>query len=262
MYLQLYRSTALLSYLLVLIPSAVSQESASIEDSEGYRTGRRCLQNCFFFMNSENGCGNYDSCICRVDLQAQMTNYLSSCLSTSCAATVDVLSGVSIYQSYCSGKGGVVTPVVEPIATQEVIETTIIDRKTVEVVATVTTTRFATDTVEDRTTITSITGTITTSVPSTATLILYSTWTTRIEGQDALQQAADTWGVGGEKGLGTKGKIAIGLGVVAGVLLVAFLVTLYFYIQKRKMMNGMSKEEFPMVGGIIISQRTTRTRAM
>ncbi|KAK6526140.1 hypothetical protein TWF281_011176 [Arthrobotrys megalospora] len=107
---------------------------------------------------------------------------------------MDISSGVSIYQSYCVGKASAPTPIVTPVATQEVVETTIIQRVTVEATATTTETNFATETVNGVTTITKITGTITTKVPSTLTQIEYQTYTAVFNNTDSLRQTLDMWG--------------------------------------------------------------------
>ncbi|KAF3922136.1 hypothetical protein AA313_de0209305 [Arthrobotrys entomopaga] len=206
------------------LPYTYSQQ-ATLADGNDYKNGRPCMTNCIYYLPGNNGCGNIDQCICRLDLQPQITNYLSSCISNACTYTVDINSGISIYQAYCNGKASTLNPIVTPVATQQVVETTIVDRQTVGVTATVTDTTFLTTTVQDVSTLTRFTGTVTTKIPSSLTEIIYSTFTTVVGNSSALQQTFDAWGVGA-KGLTTQGKIAIAVGVVAGVFLVAFLVTL------------------------------------
>ncbi|KAK6508004.1 hypothetical protein TWF481_006423 [Arthrobotrys musiformis] len=242
----------ILAALLVDIPKALAQKPvvATITNLDSYAAGRVCMRDCIYNIAGRNGCDNTDECICRIDLQPQMTSYLSTCISNSCAAyTRDVKSGVSIYQSYCSGKADDPEPVVTPVATEEVVETTIIQRVTVEATATATETNFETQTVDDVvtvtrstfatetvnaiTTLTSFTGTTTVRMPSSLTQIVYETFTAVFNSTENLRQALEMWGIGSEKGLTMQGKVAVGLGVGMGVFLVAFLVTLCCCISRR-----------------------------
>ncbi|KAF3903276.1 hypothetical protein ABW20_dc0109211 [Dactylellina cionopaga] len=245
--MQFLTSVSLL--LLIRLPSVLSQgNTISLADEPDYKAGRPCLQNCLYYIANRNGCSNIDECICRIDLQPQITKYISSCVADGCSYTADINSGVSIYQSYCNGKAATVDPVVTPVATQEVIETTVIDRQTVQVVATITQTNFATETVNDVSTLTQITRTITTRVPTSVTQLQYSTYTTVITGADSFRQTLDQWGFGTAKGLNTQGKAAIGLGVAAGAFLVAFIVALACCLRKRSDLKRL-RGQTPSYGG-------------
>ncbi|KAK6537171.1 hypothetical protein TWF694_011368 [Orbilia ellipsospora] len=213
------------------LPYTYSQQ-VTLANGDDYKNGRPCMTNCLYYLAGNNGCANIDQCVCRLDLQPQITSYISSCVSNGCSNTVDIQSGVSIYQAYCAGKASSLSPIVTPVATQQVVQTTIIDRQTVGITATVTDTTLVTTTVQDISTITRFTGTVTTKVPSSLTEIIYSTFTTIVSDSNALQQTFDAWGLG-QKGLTTQGKIAIAVGVVAGVFLVAFLVTLCCCLSRR-----------------------------
>ncbi|KAF3117321.1 hypothetical protein TWF103_007461 [Orbilia oligospora] len=154
-------------------------------------------------------------------------------------------------------------PVVTPVATEEVVETTIIKRITVEATATATETNFATETVNNVatitrtsfatqvvngvTTLTSFTGTTTVRVPSSLTQIEYQTFTAVFNNTDSLRQTLDMWGIGSEKGLTMQGKVAVGLGVGMGVFLVAFLVTLCCCLSRRSEL--MKRNRAPGTGG-------------
>ncbi|KAF3170535.1 hypothetical protein TWF751_006702 [Orbilia oligospora] len=236
----------------------------TITNLDAYTAGRGCMRDCLYNIAGRNGCDNTNECICRIDLQPALTSYLSTCISNSCAGyTRDVNSGVSIYQSYCSDKADAPEPVVTPVATEEVVETTIIKRITVEATATATETNFATETVNNVatitrtsfatqvvngvTTLTSFTGTTTVRVPSSLTQIEYQTFTAVFNNTDSLRQTLDMWGIGSEKGLTMQGKVAVGLGVGMGVFLVAFLVTLCCCLSRRSEL--MKRNRAPGTGG-------------
>ncbi|KAF3941612.1 hypothetical protein ABW19_dt0209043 [Dactylella cylindrospora] len=250
---------ALITGLLLAIANTPfsSSQTATLLDGNDYVSGRPCMRTCVASITAAVGCDYIDPCICRTDIQDLATSYLSTCIEVACSLTLDILSGISIYQGYCAGKYSAATPEIVPIATQTIIETTAIERETVEVTATVTNrltdvatetvkleatvtdelTNFITETVQDRATLTSITGTLTEFVPSSVTLVLYETYSTRINGTDALQQAVELWGFGSEKGLGTKGTIAVVLGVIAAVSSLAFIITLCCFLSRRKEMR-------------------------
>ncbi|KAK6513206.1 hypothetical protein TWF506_009369 [Arthrobotrys conoides] len=255
----------ILTALLINIQTIVAQKPvvATITNLDAYTAGRACMRDCIYNIAGRNGCDNTNNCICRIDLQPQFTSYLSTCISNSCGYTRDVSSGVSIYQGYCSGKADDPEPVVTPVATEEIIETTIIQRVTVEAtatatetnfetetvnnVATITRTSFATQVVNGVTTLTSFTGTATIRVPSSLTQIEYQTFTAVFNSTDNLRQTLEMWGIGSEKGLNMQGKVAVGLGVGMGVFLVAFLVTLCCCLSRRSEL--MKRNRAPGTGG-------------
>ncbi|RVD89517.1 uncharacterized protein DFL_000521 [Arthrobotrys flagrans] len=257
-----------LAALIINIPTILAQKAVvqTITNLDSYAAGRVCMRDCIFKIAGRNGCDNTNDCICRIDLQPQMTSYLSTCISNSCAGyTRDVNSGISIYQSYCSGKADDPEPVVTPVATEEVIETTVIERITVEATATATETNFATETVDDVatvtrtsfatqvvngvTTLTSFTETTTIRVPSSLTQIEYQTFTAVFNSTDNLRQTLEMWGIGSEKGLTMQGKVAVGLGVGMGVFLAAFLVTLCCCLSRRSELMKRNRIPGPGTGG-------------
>ncbi|KAK6337201.1 hypothetical protein TWF718_009983 [Orbilia javanica] len=235
--------------LLADIPKTLAQKATTwtLTNLDSYSAGRACMRDCLYYIGNRNGCDYTDNCLCRIDLQPQLTGYLSTCISTSCGYTRDISSGVSIYQSYCSGKADEPEPVVTPVATQEIIETTIIERITQGITATTTETSLATVVVNAVTTITSFTGTTTIRVPSSLTRIEYQTFTAVFNSTDTLKQTLEMWGVGGEKGLTLQGKLAVGMGVGMGVFLVAFLVTLCCCLSRRS--EVMRRNRVPGLGG-------------
>ncbi|EWC46393.1 hypothetical protein DRE_04336 [Drechslerella stenobrocha 248] len=245
-----YTPTVIGLFLLSYIPSAASQgASATILEGSDYKNGRPCMRNCVYYLGRNIGCDQYiDGCWCRADLQTVATNYLSTCIMSDCdQRTVDLSSGISIYQSYCAGKASVGVPIVTPVATQQVVETTTIERQTVEVTATVTSTTFSTQVVAGVATSTVITGTITTMAPTTVTQVVWNTFSTVINGTESLQQTID-WLGGGSKGLTTQGKVAIALGVTTGVAGLALLVTLCCCWSRRSELKRW-KERTQPVGG-------------
>ncbi|KAF3905245.1 hypothetical protein ABW21_db0204069 [Orbilia brochopaga] len=259
---------ALLLLLLSQLSTVSAQGStASLLDQPDYKTGRPCMRDCLYYLNQNIGCQNVDSCVCRGDLASPITNYLSTCINSACNSfTIDVQSGISIYQAYCSDKVATLAPIVTPVATQEVFETTVIDRQVVSVTATETSTAFetvvvsavqtvtsfstayTTQTVQDISTFTKITGTLTTKVPTSVTEVVYSTFETVITDSSSLQQTLD-WLGGGKHGLSMDAKIAIGFGVATGVAVLAFLIALCCCLGRRTELKRWKDNRVPGVGG-------------
>ncbi|KAK6346523.1 hypothetical protein TWF696_006648 [Orbilia brochopaga] len=262
-----YILASLAAFLLYASPaSGQAAGTASLLDQPDYKTGRPCMRDCLYYLNGNIGCQNVDSCVCRADLAPPITRYLSTCIMSACSFTIDVNSGISIYQAYCSGKIATQDPVVTAVATQEIVETTVIDRQIVEITATETSTAFetvvvsavqtltsfstlyTTETVEDVSTFTSITGTETTKVPTSVTQVVYSTFATVITDSSSLQSTLD-WLGGGGKELSMDAKIAIGFGVATGVAVVAFLVALCCCLARRTELKRWKDRGVPGVGG-------------
>ncbi|KAK6343728.1 hypothetical protein TWF730_011317 [Orbilia blumenaviensis] len=242
---------------------------ATITNLDSYSAGRACMRDCIWNLYHRNNCDNTDNCICRLDLQPQITTYISTCVSKSCSGlTRDISSGVSIYQSYCVGKDGQ-DPVVTPVVTEQVVETTVIERVTVEVTATETQTNFETETVDDVatitrtsfrtdvvdgiTTVTRFTATETVRVPSSVTRIEYQTFTAVFNDTESLRDTLGTWGVddlmGKEKGLTTQGKLAVAFGVGMAGFMVAFLVALGCCLSRRNELMKRGVGAGPGMGG-------------
>ena len=131
---QLIASISIL--LILLTPSASSDNPETIASLEAYKLQHDCAQGCFWYSigNGENSdgiadaiscqhpvnVGALDSCFCRLDLQSVAETYLSTCISVACsygggAVTVDISSAVSIYDNYCSAKGYVTNTQTESV---------------------------------------------------------------------------------------------------------------------------------------------------
>ncbi|KAJ6256220.1 hypothetical protein Dda_9055 [Drechslerella dactyloides] len=241
-------SGAIALFLLSYIPSASAQGTATLFELPEYKTGRPCMRGCLYLLTQNIGCEYVDGCICRGDLASPVTHYLSTCIMSACSSlTVDVQSGVSIFQSYCNGKAPTQEPVITPVATQQIVESTVVERQTVQVTATETSTVYTTKTVQDVSTLTKITGTVTTKVPTSVTEVVYSTFATLITDSSSLQQTLD-WLGGGQDGLTKEAKVAIALGVATGAAVLAFLIALCCCLSRRTELQRW-KDRVPPVGG-------------
>jgi hypothetical protein len=96
--------------LLVLLTSA----HPSLQDSEynpssfpGWNELRSCAQACLSdgpydaLTDSNLGC-SLNGCFCRVDIIPQAVSIVSTCASTACSDTNDVVSATSFYEAYCA----------------------------------------------------------------------------------------------------------------------------------------------------------------
>jgi hypothetical protein len=98
--------------LLSFLPLISAQGSFTLTSLAAYTSLRACADPCFY----ANGyglvnilsCGApyQDACVCRTDLTASGSTFLSSCVTSSCSNTNDVTSAVSLYGSYCNNVNG------------------------------------------------------------------------------------------------------------------------------------------------------------
>lgn len=106
--------------LLVFYPisaiAATTTGIVSIEYSPGYLAQRDCVQSALWSGRNNAGPSNIviwlgctnllDSCFCRDDLASSASSLLTSGINSFCSTdSMDVASGVSIYNSYCSRTG-------------------------------------------------------------------------------------------------------------------------------------------------------------
>ncbi|KAF3222386.1 hypothetical protein TWF106_005049 [Orbilia oligospora] len=149
-----------------------------------------------------------------------------------------------MYQGYCAGKDTAVAPTVTQVDSQTITQTTtqtiIGATKVVELTAP------QTDTVVK--TISVITNTVTTSTASVITVVIYSAITTTLN-DTSLEELASQWK--GSRGLQTGDKVAIAIGVIAGVLLlVALLYIVVLQTQNLMMEQQLNSYREPQLGGI------------
>ncbi|KAK6508835.1 hypothetical protein TWF481_003603 [Arthrobotrys musiformis] len=228
--------------LATLVTLSVSQ-TVSIYSLPEFSSALPCVRTCIYctagWVNCDDlgvflGCDYYepylDSCWCRRDFFSKATKSLFDCVSTACGGqTRDISSAISMYQGYCAGKDTVVAiATVTEADTQATTQT--IPGATEVVEFTATQTNAVVETVSV------ITGTVTMSVVSIATVVIYSTITTVLN-DTSLGQLADQWR--GSRGLQTGDKAAIAIGALAGLFLVGGL--LWIVILKTK--NSMMKQE-------------------
>ena len=96
--------------LLSFLPLISAQGSFTLTSLAAYTSLRACAYQCFgaYGLVYDLQCGNpyQDSCVCRTDLTASASTYLSSCVTSSCSNTNDVTSAVSLYGNYCNTVNG------------------------------------------------------------------------------------------------------------------------------------------------------------
>ncbi|EGX45359.1 hypothetical protein AOL_s00170g66 [Orbilia oligospora ATCC 24927] len=149
-----------------------------------------------------------------------------------------------MYQGYCAGKDTAVVPTVTQVDSQTITQTT--TQTIVGATKVVELTAPQTDTVVK--TISIITNTVTTSTASVVTVVIYSAITTTLNGT-SLEELASQWK--GSRGLQTGDKVAIAIGVIAGVLLlVALLYIVVLQTQNMMMKQQLNSYREPQLGGI------------
>lgn len=122
---------------LTLLPLSIyvnAQDSSltatvSINKDPGWITERDCGKKCVWIDTGHYGSPNTDivmhincgapylnACLCRTDLGASVTTFLSSCVSSRCQSdgisdyTTEVFTAVSLYSHYCNTAAGVNFP--------------------------------------------------------------------------------------------------------------------------------------------------------
>ena len=114
--LLLFCSSVAFSQSITSMPAA---GAVSIQSGSDFSTQRGCLKECLYCVDCSSNfwvfdgdlgqfisCGHHDyylnSCFCRTDLASSATSYLSSCVFSKCSsASVDVVSAVDLFTSYC-----------------------------------------------------------------------------------------------------------------------------------------------------------------
>jgi hypothetical protein len=91
------------------------EPTLSIWSEDGFDTARACVTGAFTNWDegglwngalqcSKNSGGEYlNACVCRADLQPLAESYISSYVASGCSSnTVDIRSGISLYENYCT----------------------------------------------------------------------------------------------------------------------------------------------------------------
>lgn len=105
---------------LQLLTYASADGKVSIASFTSYSVQRYCVRECLWEGRTDGGpplpgyltCAQpySDSCICRTDLAATASSFLSSCVNTYCSSnTVDISNAIGLYNGYCAGNLAVVT---------------------------------------------------------------------------------------------------------------------------------------------------------
>jgi len=91
--------------LLVLLTGAcpsLQDDSYNPDSFSNWNELRSCAQYCLHYGNLNTlGC-EVNGCYCRADIIPQAVSLVSSCASTSCSNTNDVVSATSFYEAYCA----------------------------------------------------------------------------------------------------------------------------------------------------------------
>jgi hypothetical protein len=86
--------------------------SYSINSIVAYSSLRNCAQNCLFGGTQNGGpalpyalgCPNLNGCVCRADLAASASSFITSCVNTWCTGnSADINSAAAVYGQYCDG---------------------------------------------------------------------------------------------------------------------------------------------------------------
>ncbi|KAF3274267.1 hypothetical protein TWF970_008018 [Orbilia oligospora] len=241
----------------ILTTLSVSQ-TVSIYSLAEFSSALPCVRTCIYctagWVNCDDvgvflGCDYYepylDSCWCRQDFYSKATKSLYDCVSAACGGqTRDISSAISMYQGYCAGKDTAVVPTVTQVDSQTITQTT--TQTIVGATKVVELTAPQTDTVVK--TISIITNTVTTSTASVVTVVIYSAITTTLN-STSLEELASQWK--GSRGLQTGDKVAIAIGVIAGVLLlVALLYIVVLQTQNMMMKQQLNSYREPQLGGV------------
>ncbi|KAK6358741.1 hypothetical protein TWF730_008063 [Orbilia blumenaviensis] len=267
---------ATLFVLLCLLFSSVNLVNAvpnSVCVDKGINSLRPCAITCIGCVGVPDqiaywlGCGNdpANECWCSTGLYHIATSGLSSCISNSCTIggwEDDYTNAVGFYTSYCQKAGftavaGPVDAPADPTPTQN--PNTVVATNAIVVTETVvesTTVTGGTTTVVTDITITSVTGTRTTEIPTSVTQLVFSTYTTVLNDTSAAQLAAEWTGA---QGSSKYEKVAIAVGVVCGVIIVA-LIAWIIYLRSRNAMLEAMLQNGPPMGGTQDYDRRPRPR--
>jgi hypothetical protein len=129
------RPGALIWTLFGLLRIVCSAGTVSIADMNGYDQVRYCVAEAFtlwgrgglwngaLLCSNENG-GYQDSCVCRCNLRTIGESYISSYVHSACSSnTVDIQSGLLLYDAYCASALPTSCPGYTPVPVQVVLPT-------------------------------------------------------------------------------------------------------------------------------------------
>jgi hypothetical protein len=126
----------LLLYLALASHPTQADGPISIQSEPAFGSARPCGQNClycgqYWLVNCDAtplldvlSCVDLDSCYCRTDLQSSASSYLTSCIASGCSGnTVDIATGISLYNGYCHIDGATLDNYPTPTGAATVVET-------------------------------------------------------------------------------------------------------------------------------------------
>jgi hypothetical protein len=216
--------------LLIFASITASQNTPyTIQSLPAYSLQRACVQGCLageYAVAYDLNCPQLNACVCRTDLQSQVSTYLTSCVNAGCSTNPpDLSSAVELYDSYCSMNG---YPIVGAVVTTTASTSFVTSPATATVIIVPTATVTATET----SSLTSVATISSVESQSSSTSTSSSTTTTSISSTTIpISTSASTPAVSTKAGPGTG---AIAGGVVGGIAVIGIIVALIFFFLRRR----------------------------